>query len=263
MSKAKDFSQQDGQEFLRHSFQLQQEVLAKQLEMAASSITHDPTYGQVTEKHFTNILRQYLPNRYSVSSAIVIDSNGTTSDQTDVVIYDRQYTPTLLEQYDHRYVPAEAVYAVIEVKPRIDKALLEYASKKAASVRRLQRTSVEFRTATGMGKNRLTYIIAGIVAPRCGWKEGFSESFQVVHKSFKKGEQIDCGLALDTGCYDAFSSIEAELVPEGKELVDDESLLSVPLNVQVMPQENCLMVFVFRLLRLLQFIGTVPAIDWN
>ena len=48
-----------------------------------------------------------------------------------VVIYDPQYTPTLLDQHDHKYVTAEAVYAVMEVKPTVNKGLLDYAGKKA------------------------------------------------------------------------------------------------------------------------------------
>lgn len=91
----------------------------------------------------------YLPKRYAVDSAIVIDSNGRTSDQLDVVIYDPQYTPTLLDQYDHKYVPAEAVYAVMEVKPTVNKGYLDYAGKKAASVRRLKRTSIPIPHAGG------------------------------------------------------------------------------------------------------------------
>jgi len=91
----------------------------------------------------------YLPKRYAADSAIVIDSTGRTSDQMDVVIYDPQYTPTLLDQHDHKYIPAEAVYAVMEVKPTVNKSYLDYAGKKAASVRRLKRTSIPIPHAGG------------------------------------------------------------------------------------------------------------------
>ena len=80
-------------------------------------------------------LRKYLPNRYAVAQGIVVDSNGATSDQIDIIIFDPQYTPTLLDQQSHRFVPAEAVYGVLEAKPVISKQNLEYAGDKAASVR--------------------------------------------------------------------------------------------------------------------------------
>jgi hypothetical protein len=107
-SKAKRMSELHGKQFLRDAFREQQSVLEKQLALAAASITHDGKFGEVTEKHIISILRQYLPHRYSVDSAIVIDQTGRTSDQIDIVIYDKQYTPTILDQQDHRYVPAEA-----------------------------------------------------------------------------------------------------------------------------------------------------------
>lgn len=266
-SHAKKLSTRNGKKFLQLAFQEQQEVFSRQLQLAAKSITHDGKYGGVTEKHFIKILRQYLPNRYSVDSAIIIDCNGKTSDQIDVVIYDRQYTPTLLDQQNHKYVPAEAVYAVFEVKPSIDGNRLKYASKKAASVRKLKRTSVNFRTATGVGQNRKTYIIAGIVAPKCGWAKGFDKAFLKIHSSLKARSQIDCGLALDTGCFDVYSLIQKQLtIPsaiKNGSCGDDDNLIELPLEPEIRSQKNCLVVFLFRLLRLLQFIGTVPAIDWE
>jgi hypothetical protein len=60
-----------------------------------------------------------------------------------------QYTPSLLDQQKHRYVPAEAVYAVFEVKPSINWDYLIYAGEKADSVRILERTSIEIPHAGG------------------------------------------------------------------------------------------------------------------
>ena len=125
--KAKDTSEIDGKAFLQQSFAMQQAMLKTQLEMSSVSITHNGTMGEVNEKHFIEMIKRYLPDRYAVDTGIVIDSNGKTSDQIDVVIFDNQYTPTLLDQQNHRFIPAESVYAVFEVKPHIDKVYLEYA----------------------------------------------------------------------------------------------------------------------------------------
>jgi hypothetical protein len=267
-SKAKRMSEMNGKQFLRDAFRQQQSVLEKQLALAASSITHDGKFGEVTEKHIISILRQYLPHRYSVDSAIVIDRTGRTSDQIDVVIYDKQYTPTILDQHDHRYVPAEAVYAIFEVKPSIDIRRLKYAAKKAASVRRLMRTSVTFRTATGLGRNRRTYIIAGIIAPRCSWSNGFGKAFSKAHRMLRKHTQIDCGLALDSGAFDTFKALRTALSAVDKKnrsttLVDDDCLVQLPMPFEVVGARYCLAAFLFRLLHILQFIGTVSAIDWT
>jgi hypothetical protein len=173
-----------------------------------------------------------------------------------------------LDQQDHRYVPAEAVYAIFEVKPSIDIQRLKYAAKKAASVRRLMRTSVPFRTATGLGRNRRTYIVAGIIAPRCSWSNGFGKAFGKAHQMLRKNSQIDCGLALDSGAFDTFKALRSALSAVDKKnhsnaLVDDDSLVQIPMPFEVVGARYCLVVFLFRLLHVLQFIGTVSAIDWT
>src|SRR5271170_2460867 len=115
MSSPKMLSKTDGKIFIQDSFAAQQAVMKAQLDLSRKSITHMGERGEVDERYVLQILRQYLPDRYSVESGIVIDSFGGTSDQIDVVIFDRQYTPTLLDQHDHKYIPAEAVYGVFEV----------------------------------------------------------------------------------------------------------------------------------------------------
>jgi len=242
MNKAKEKSAVDGKSFLRSAFAAEQEVLSVQLKLSSESITHDGVMGDVNEQHFVGVLRKYLPNRYAVESAIVIDSNGATSDQIDIVIYDPQYTPTLLDQHDHRFIPAESVYAVFEVKPTINKGYLQYAAKKAESVRVLERTSMPITHVGGEPiVKELFPILSGIIATTIDWTEGFSSSaFQDNNSSLIDQQVLDCGLSVTGGCFDIF---------EG--------------NLVIGPTENSLAYFIFRLLQKLNSLGTVPAVDWN
>ena len=242
MSKAKEHSKNDGQEYLRDSFTAEQDVLQVKLNLSTTSITHDGVMGDVNEKHFIDFLRRHLPRRYAVDSAIVIDSNGDTSDQIDIVIYDNQYTPTLLGQHDHRFVPAEAVYAVIEVKPTINKTYLEYAGNKAASVRKLERTSIPIVHAGGEYPAKPPIeIISGIVATNIEWCDGLgSQAFRDNLEALNSECSIEFGVALSGGSFDNFSN-----------------------HLAVSPAENALAYFLFRLLGKLQSLGTVPAVDWN
>ena len=239
---AKSVSDKDGKRFLQQAFHEQQKVLQAQLEFAKKSITHDGKCGDVTEKHFLKALAAYLPNRYALNSAIVIDSKGQTSDQMDVVIYDCQYTPCLLDQHDHKYVPAEAVYAVLEVKPEINAKYLKYAGGKAKSVRRLHRTSIPIPHAGGTPypPKALFPITAGLIAAEISWKDQFGRTFAKQHNSLKGDSQLDCVLAVSCASFDVF----------------DKKPLVVGGN-------NALVFFLFRLLQKLQSLGTVPAIDWN
>lgn len=227
--------------FLRSAFKTEQECLVAKLQ-SSKRITHAGDRGEVNEQHFIDFLRKYLPNRYTVEKAIVVDSKGAVSDSIDVVVFDRQYTPTLLDNDKHRYVPAEAVYAVFECKPTINKDLLEYAADKAASVRKLHRTSVDIHTADGVTKAKKHFtIIAGILAIDVGWKDGFGKSFRKVHAKLKGDRALDCGFAATGASFDEFEGA-------GK--------------YNLGPKDNALAHFAFRLLHGLQPRATVPAVDW-
>jgi hypothetical protein len=237
MNTAKEKSRKDGKQFLQDSFALEQKLLQIKLELSSQSITHSGTLGEVNELHFVEVLRKYLPRRYAIDTAIVIDSCGATSDQIDVVVYDNQYTPTLLDQESHRFVPAESVYAVFEVKPTINKPYLEYAADKAQSVRKLTRTSIPIIHAGG----EFPAIVAGIIAASIEWADGFhSEAFKSGLAALESPRQLDCGLAVSGGCFDTYQS-----------------------SITLGPTGHALAYFIFRFLQKLQSLGTVPAIDWN
>jgi len=242
MNKAKTKTRIDGKSFLRSAFAAEQEVMAVQLKLSSKSITHDGLMGEVNEQHFIQLLRKYLPMRYAIDRGIVIDCNGATSDQIDIVIFDHQYTPTLLDQHAHRFIPAEAVYCVLEVKPTINKAYLEYAGEKARSVRELERTSVSIPHAGGeFPPKSLFTIISGIVAADTEWTDGLrGDPFSTNLKVMTGSRALNCGLALSDRAFDTFDGL-----------------------VTLSPRGHSLAFFVFRLLQQLQSLGTVPAIDWN
>ena len=231
-----------GMEFLQRAFASEQSCLVAKLR-SSDRIVHDGDRGEVNEQFFIEVLRNYLPNRYTVHKATILDSDGQVSDSIDVVVHDRQYTPTLLDSESHRYIPAEAVYAVFECKPKIDKAYLEYAGKKAKSVRCLKRTSVPIPHAGGSYPAKPHFeIIAGILAIEADWKDGFSTSFENCHSALTGLAKLNCGLAVDGHAFDTFE--------QGGGYTYCKS-------------ENALVYFLFRLLNQLQTLGTVPAIDWN
>jgi hypothetical protein len=228
-------------EFLREAFASEQTCLHANLK-SSLRITHKGDRGEVNEQFFIDFLRAYLPNRYTVEKAIVIDSTGDVSDSIDVVVFDRQYTPTLLDNDKHRYVPAEAVYAIFECKPTIDKGYMEYAADKAESVRSLKRTSIEIHTATGVVPAKKHFsIIAGILATEVDWADGLGDAFRENHAKLTGNRKLDCGFAASGASFDVFNG-------------DSEYTLG--------PKANALAYFAFRLLSKLQNLATVPAVDW-
>lgn len=242
---AKRASETDGTKFLREAFGRVHNRLAFDLEDAAQTITHDGKRGEATEADWLRIIRSYLPNRYAADSGIVIDCQGKTSDQIDIVIFDPHYTPVLLTRESNRYIPAEAVYAVLEAKPNINKERLEYAGAKAASVRRLKRTSVEIAHAGGKYPAKPPFpIVSGIVAATVDWADGYGDAFRrtITSAPLSGDNRIDCGCGLSHGAFDLFAADGALSFGE---------------------EDAGLVFFLFRLLNKLQSLGTVPAIDWN
>lgn len=222
---------------------LQQQLVAK-LVTNRKNIKHSGIKGDATELCWLDMLNSYLPQRYHAAKSFVLDSEGQLSDQIDIVIFDRQYSPFLFNQDNALYVPAESVYAVIEVKQDIDKNMLEYAGDKTASVRQLKRTSAPIPHAGGEFPPKEHFeILSGIVALDCRWNPPFGASFINALKALSQEKRIDLGCALRSGAFDA------------KYFHDTEP------NVEVCEAEESLIFFFLHLLTRLQQLGTVPAMS--
>ena len=126
-----------------------QEEMVSRLSTNREVITHPGTKGDASELKWIEMLNNYLPQRYKVDKAFVLDSEGARSEQIDVVVYDRQYSPFLFHEGGAIYIPSESVYAVFEVKQSLNKDAIEYAGGKVESVRKLKRTSVKIPHAGG------------------------------------------------------------------------------------------------------------------
>ena len=225
-----------------HLFKGMQTEMEATLALGRTSITHNGEMGEAAEESWRKWLRTYLPGRYEVDKAIVVDCDGETSDQIDIVVYDRQYSYFVFTHEQVKYVPAESVYAVIEVKQDLTKQHLDYAGDKAESVRKLKRTSVEIPFVAGKYRPKpLHRIIAGIITLESNWSDPLGETLRKNLRKLDENRRIDFGCALKNGSF----CVEYEPKFSMKVSAPDESLLF----------------FFLRLLMRLQSIGTVPAID--
>lgn len=231
---------------LKGLFIASQARLAASLGASQAALTHPGVKGEASENNWLDMLRNHLPHRYRADRASIIDSNGETSDHIDVVIYDRQYTALLYNHDGQLYVPAESVYAVFEVKQNLDKEHIEYAGSKAASVRKLHRTSARIAHAGGEYKPRNLFpIIAGILTYQSSWNPPFGDPLMQALRNRSTAERLDLGCAVAHGAF------EAEYDNNG----------SAELSIH--KGQLGLIYFFFRLLGRLQGLGTVPAIDYD
>lgn len=221
----------------------QEEILRAQLG-AGKQAGHPGVQGDGTENHWMKLLRQRLPRRYDVTKGIVVDSAGGRSDQIDLIVYDRQYSPEFWEQGDHHYVPVEAVYGVFEIKPELNKEYVLYAGGKVASVRRLQRTSHEFGWAGGIHAGHGGFdSLGGILCTTSDWSPAFGAPFRKYCMEIEPLGRLDLGCVLGHGAFEIQDRHQA-----------DEMIISGP--------SVTLVTFLFTLLRRLQKLGSASAIDY-
>jgi hypothetical protein len=229
---------------LAEAFRARQQQLESDLGFGRTVVKHPGTLGDASELDWRGMLADFLPKRYGVTKAFVVDVDGGISDQLDVVVHDRHYSPMLFEVGGAHFVPAESVYAVFEVKQAVNKGYIEYAGGKIASVRRLRRTSVGFETATGRADARTPpRILGGLLALNSDWTPMLGEPLRAVLGYRTPDEQVDLGLALRAG---AFEAREPEH-PSDLVTCDDAG--------------TALIFFALRLLKRLQDMATVGAMD--
>ena len=241
---------------------LQTQMLAS-LNVDRVFIEHPGSKGDATEQRWIDFLRTYLPDRYKVDKAIVIDSTGNVSEQMDIVIYDAIYTPFIFKQDGFMYIPAESVYAVFEVKQDV-KGYIDYAAQKLESVRRLKRTSVEMVNSGRRTSARpLTKIIGGILTTTSSYSGTETVSKQL--KELKGYQTLDLGCLCDTG---SFHVDYKETRPDGIDQTKNEFIEQVYESREVneiifSDKKVSLFTFFLQLVSYLKSIGTVPAIDIN
>ena len=72
-----------------------QDQMHGKLSLNRRIIYHPTTKGDASELEWVDMLSTYLPRRYQVDKAFVIDCKGNISEQIDIVIFDRHYSPFL------------------------------------------------------------------------------------------------------------------------------------------------------------------------
>ena len=253
---------------LRELFTGLQKQMEASLNVNREFISHSGSKGDATEQHWITFLRKYLPDRYKVDKAIVIDATGNVSWQMDIVIYDGLYTPFIFNQDGFMYVPAESVYAVFEVKQDVV-GNIEYAAQHVESVRKLQRTSIEMVASGKRTQARpLTKIIGGILTTTSSYVE--PETIKKQLKKLKGYQTLDLGCFCDTGSFyvdyeeKAPDDIDPSIdINENRKYIEQLFASREVKEIKFSDKEVSLFTFFLQLVSYLKSIGTVPAIDIN
>lgn len=219
---------------------LHQDIETK-LEIVRKSIHHPGSKGDASEDVWIEMLNEYLPKRYQTAKAFVVDSRGNFSQQIDVVVFDRQYSPFIFRFQGQTVIPAESVYAVFEAKQTLNADLVGYAQEKVESVRRLHRTSLPIPHAGGVYPPKpLIHILGGILTFGSDWTPAMGAPFGRALHEGTGDRQLDIGCVASHGHF--FRTPDPSSYHYGTE--------TKPATA-----------FLFKLISRLQFSGTVPMID--
>ncbi len=214
--------------------------VAHRLQVSREAMAHPVLKGDASEAVWLDLLQNYLPARYQAARAVVIDSENRASDQLDVVIFDRQYSPFVFQHEGITVIPAESVYAVFEAKQSLDAGQVDYAHGKIASVRALHRTSLPIPHAGGTYPARpLPCIIGGILTLESEWKPPLGGALMA---ALGKGDELS---RLDIGCAAAHGLFYREELG----------------RYVVVPHGKAATAFLLELIARLQTSATVPMID--
>lgn len=214
--------------------------IQEQLARARKAFAHPGTKGDASEAVWLELLQTYLPARYQATSAHVVDSEGKFSDQIDVVVFDRQYSPFIFKYKGQTVIPAESVYAVFEAKQSINAEQVAYARAKVASVRGLCRTSLPIPHAGGTYPPKpLQHIVGGLLTLESDWKPGLGEPLVKALAAGDADDRLDLGCVAAHGIFSCDYAGCGTLTPMGK-----------PATA-----------FLFELIARLQEKATVPMID--
>jgi hypothetical protein len=214
--------------------------IEQRLNTARQALAHSGTKGNASERVWLELLQTYLPKRYQAETAHVVDSNGGFSEQVDVVVFDRQYSPFIFHFEGQIIIPAESVYAVFEAKQAINASQVDYAKGKVESVRKLYRTSLPIPHAGGTYDPKpLTPILGGLLTLDSDWNPVFGTPLT------NALADDDSNRWLDIGCIAAHGIFKRNL---------NESYACVP-------QGKPVAAFLLELIARLQSTATVPMID--
>lgn len=204
---------------LSRAYAAKQQHMLTGLGIMPTFTNHPGTKGDSTEARWVEVLAEFLPRRYGVGPVFAIDSQGRQSDQIDLAVYDQQYSPLFFDDNGVRFVPVESIYAACEIKPMMNKANLDYARDKVASVRALHRTSASIRHAGGIYPPQdpsSKPILGAFLSTDLEWTSIRGDAAQDAITA-NDPTALDLGISVRGGAFDQTDQLT--FAPDGQELI--------------------------------------------
>lgn len=173
-------------------------------------------------------LQKLLPGRYEIMPGVVIDGNGHTCGECDLVIVNKFWIPSLkygaTDKSRRLHIPVESVYSVIEVKQTLTEDSLDKAMEKIVQYKSLERPRSEYgriienHNIQGLDKpeKSLNYRFDIILAVWCKKPETLVKRFFLINESLPLDKRINALALLGYGYvfYVAGNNLNACLYPD-------------------------------------------------
>ena len=131
----------------------------------AEAFQHKGVRGDERVAPLSTFLQRRLPDRFAVAEGEAIDFQDSRTGQLDLIVYDAHASAAVSEGGKNLLIPAEALYAVLEVKTTLTQIELNKCYSHAAKVRRLKPFKKPFvapragGSPIGHGESRCLYVI--------------------------------------------------------------------------------------------------------
>ena len=114
----------------------------------SKNILHNGSKGTVRENIVNKVIRPFLPACYGLSGGEAFDSEGNTSKQLDLVVYDSVFSYIIPYIDNYIQFPCESIYGNIEIKSFLNKDELMNAIDNIKSMKSLKREGTHSWTVT-------------------------------------------------------------------------------------------------------------------
>lgn len=185
-------------EDIKENYRKMEREIATQLNYQVNN--HHLTAGTHREEIWVDFFRRIVPKKFNIArSVFIIDSQGSVSNEVDIAIYDEQYTPYVFNYGHIKFIPVEAVAAVVQCKSEELKSndLLSWV-KSVKSLKTSRDSVVRLESGIYIGKEReaiqsattpikiLCYISK--TKTRSSNHRG-KESFDIIIEAYQKNEK--------------------------------------------------------------------------
>ncbi len=179
------------------NYQQAERALVEQLYM--ENELHGTTTGSMREDVWCGLFEMIVPKKFVIEhSVFIIDSGGKISREVDLAIVDETYTPYIFHYGKLKFIPVEAVAAVVECKSKIikkrERIQLETWCKSIQALKTAKQSIARLATGISTGpastqqSTRPIRVLCALT-PKVGSE--IREMFDFVLTASKRPERID------------------------------------------------------------------------